>query len=489
MKETKLTTALASLSKEELSQFGKFLNSRYFNSSEISIKLFSCLKNFHPNFEDPHLTKEYLFEQLYPGVAFDDKKFRDRFTHEMALLKRFLAVEKYDENSFDFKKNLIVALKEKGLDSLVREELKATEAIIEKMHFKDEIYYLNSYIVKALKREVEDQRISAAQKEQLFQHVQNEIDNVIIFFLIVMLKEYSIITNVARHVNIEGKFKLFEQIMSYISKEEHNYKNITIVNIFYNFFQIYKSGNNESFIFYIKDLLIANRFQLRAAIFNMLFIELYNYCKRRQSHGEKIYGVLGFSLLNDMLEKDVFYKENGMMTAHAYVNLAASGLRENNLEWTENFIEKYKEKVNISDRENAYNYNCAVLHYMKGYGKNYEVKEHHYKNAIFFLNKVKSDDFYYMTRIKNHSLKIFYELGDFEAALFLIDSYYHYLHRNPKIPKHLSQRYFNFVSFLHRLIRLREKPDEFSLKKLKTEITDNNNLEYKGWLLDRIDAF
>lgn len=124
---------------------------------------------------------------------------------------------------------------------------------------------------------------------------------------------------------------------------------------------------------------------------------------------------------------------------------------------------------------------------MKGYGKETQTKDYNYRIAIRYFNQVKSEDFYYMTRIKNHAIKIYYELNYFDSAFSLIDSYYHYLSRNPIIPEHLAERYHNFITFLQRLIKLKLKPDFFCLEKLKSEINCNNKTAYKEWLLERIN--
>jgi hypothetical protein len=489
MERNKLTNTLASLNPEEFLRFGKFLNSPYFNSSSININLYDYFKNFYQTFSNSDLTKENIFKAIYPEESYDDKKLRDRFTHMLRLLKMFLANEKYDENDIGYRRNLIAALSEKGLDNMIQEEFKSSLRFIEKMKFKDENYYLSKYLLEVSRREYDEMKISASQRDQLYANVKIEIDDAIHFFLIVMLKEYSIVSNTIRQVNVDHKFKFFEEIIKYLSTEEESYKNVVLIKVFYNFFQIYRVEHDRSLIYNIKDLLVCNRENLKDNIFKMLYIELYNHCKHRQSSGEKEFGKISFELMDDMLKREVFFREDGTMSAHTYINLSASGLRENNISWTENFIVEYKSKVRLEDRVNAYNYNQAVLNYMKGYGEEIHNKIYNYNIALGYLNQVKSEDFYYMTRIKNHTLKIFYELNHFDSAFSLIDSYYHYLSRNPIIPEHLVERYNNFITFLQRLMKLKLKPDLWCLEKLKSEINCNNKIAYKGWLLERIAEF
>jgi hypothetical protein len=64
----------------------------------------------------------------------------------------------------------------------------------------------------------------------------------------------------------------------------------------------------------------------------------------------------------------------------------------------------------------------------------------------------------------------------------------HYLSRNKTLPKDINDRYSNFVRFLHRLIniRLQDNSDEIFL--MGKELKSNNNVEYRNWLLEKIES-
>jgi hypothetical protein len=237
----------------------------------------------------------------------------------------------------------------------------------------------------------------------------------------------------------------------------------------------------------LKELINNNVESLSFDVYKNLYIELYNYCKKMESAGHKNFGKVGFEILVDMLPKGVLFKTDGKMSAHTYINVVASALREDQIKWGEKFIEEYKNYLSEDEKENAYNYNFAVLYYMKGYDKNKNTKIESYNKALDYLGKVKSEDFYYMTRIKNHALKIYFELEYIDSALSLIDSYNHYLSRNKQIPRHLHERYSNFIAFISKIIRAKLNNDQFALNLLKKEIKDNSKTEYKSWLLGRID--
>jgi hypothetical protein len=188
-----------------------------------------------------------------------------------------------------------------------------------------------------------------------------------------------------------------------------------------------------------------------------------------------------------MLSRGLLIENDGYMHVQTYINVAASAIRENELKWAEEFIIDFKDKLHPDQRENAFNYNYAVFLYKKG--KNELVNRNRcFDSSLDHLSKVRSEDCYYFTRIKNLQLILSYELESYEEALCLVDTYMHYLSRNKTLPKDINDRYSNFVRFLHRLIniRLQDNSDEIFL--MGKELKSNNNVEYRNWLLEKIES-
>jgi hypothetical protein len=487
MIDNKLINILRKLDKTEFKGFGKFLESPHFNNSSMNVRFYSFLKNYYPDFNSGKFTKENLFMYLYPNEKYDDKKTRDRFTHMLSSVKCYLAQLEYDELKFDYEANLLQACLKRGILNIFEEEWQNAKSRLENIKLKDENYYLNKYLLELLNRKYVDNYVPIGKRDKLYKESSTEIDNVISFFFIVMLKEYSRVFDSQTQIKFDYKFKFFEEILTYLKKEDENYRDILLINVLYNFLLLNREQKDIKTVLKLRDQINNNRESLSAEVYKNLYIELYNYCKKQESSGKKDFGKISFQILADMLLKGALFKDDGSLSGHTYINVVASALRENEIGWAEVFIEEYKNFLNEEERENAYNYNFAVLYYMKGYDKNENIKKEYYDIAMGYLGRVKSEDFYYMTRIKNHSLKIYYELNYFDSAISLIDSYNHYLSRNKQIPPHLYERYYNFITYLSRIIKYNLNEDNESLGLLRKEITANTKTEYKTWLLDRIN--
>jgi hypothetical protein len=263
-------------------------------------------------------------------------------------------------------------------------------------------------------------------------------------------------------------------------------REVPLVNVLFRFLSLYISEDDIN-VNELKELLVQNVEFLDDETFKSLFGELYNWCKDKQASGNTEFGKISFQLIKEMLERGIFYQSNNYITDHTYINLVASALRVGEVEWAEDFIKKYREKIVPAFGDNAFMYASAMLNYKKGRAMNVNSKILFLGRANEYLSKVKSEDFYYMTRMKNLSLQIHYELDDYELTDSLIDSYKHYLSRNFKIiPEELYERYSNFLNLLHKLLKMKSGSKTITPPRLRREIEATGKLEFRGWLLEKL---
>jgi hypothetical protein len=365
-------------------------------------------------------------------------------------------------------------------------ELEHTGAQLSGNSIKDEEYFLKLYLLEKLKRKSFESKMLIGKSRNLYENILFEVDCLSNFFLISVLKEYFRVDNAERLLNIGFRYKLFDFLIKYVGDNIKEYVHVPYINVFFNFISKFKANKNESSYEILKDLLKLNTDNLGKEDSKILYTELYNYCKSLQSK-DKNFGKEGFDLINEMLSRGLLIENDGYMHVQTYINVAASAIRENELKWAEEFIIDFKDKLHPDQRENAFNYNYAVFLYKKG--KNELVNRNRcFDSSLDHLSKVRSEDCYYFTRIKNLQLILSYELESYEEALCLVDTYMHYLSRNKTLPKDINDRYSNFVRFLHRLIniRLQDNSDEIFL--MGKELKSNNNVEYRNWLLEKIES-
>jgi len=478
---------LKTLSNRQLKEFDKFLKSPYFNQSNLYTNFHDyVLKNQNKVFEGK-LNKGELFSVFYPNEPYCDKKLRDRLTHSFTLLKEFISIQNFRQNIFEVKKNLLLGIRGTNLKDIFLDELDLAEKEIEAYKYKEEEFYYRKYQLGDILNTYFETNSPLSEKLKLNIKIPERIDNVIKVFFIVMMKEYFKLLNSETLVKTEYNHKFYEDIISLISTDEKYYKEVPIINLLIKFIKLIKMNYEDKFVHDLEYLLQTNQNKLSRDIYEAFCIELYNYYKRVQAKGNREYGEKSFEWMKKLLEEKILLDSIGYMAAHTYINLAATALRVNKIKWAENFIEEYKERLHEDEKGNAYNYNISVILYLKGSKAAYETKDTFYNQSLKILSKVKGEDFYYVTRIKNQELKIYYELNNIENALSLIDSYTHYLNRNKLIPEDLKLRYINFVRSVEKLIKLKLSFDELEKQMFIDNLKKMDEIGYRNWILEKCE--
>lgn len=486
MYNPKLIRILKSLSPDEFKDFGKFVHSPFHNESKKLTSLYDSFKKFYPDLDNPLCSKEYFFKCMYENEEYNDDKLRNQLSLMLKLAEEYLSFLEFRKDEVNKKKYLLTQLGRRNLMNVFMQELEHTDIYRDKNFIKDEDYYLNLFLLEKIKRKSFESKTLIGKSRNIYENIRYEIDCLNNFFLISMLKEYFKLNNAERVLNIGFRYKLFDLLLKHIEANFSDYRNVSYINVFFNFFLKFKANRNETSYETLKKLLKLHSEHLSKEDSKNLYIELYNYCKSLQTAENKNFGRESFDLINEMLSKHILFEDDGNIHVQTYINIVASAIRENQLVWAEEFITKYKEKLHSDHRESAYNYNYAVLLYKKG--KNEPLnKRRNFETSLNHLSNVKSDDCYYYTRIKNLQLILYYELDSYEPALCLMDTYMHYLSKNKTLPHDINIRYLNFARILHKLINIKLYNNFDELNHLKKDLINNNTVEYHNWLLEKID--
>jgi len=479
---------LSSLTAHELKELGKYVGSPFHNSNKTLIRFFNLLKKHHPDFVSRSLEIENAHRRLFPGKKYNAAVMRNLISEMIRLTEEYLAFINYRKDAIVVKKHLLEELGARNMEKLFEKNIEEAFRILDNYELRDQSYYSNKYELESLRRGFYEFKMPLGKSKQVHGILPDEIENLTYSFFITILREYFSLYNVQSQLNFEYGYKFFDEIMGHIEREKETYEKIPLIYILHTFLSLFKKGEKEELIPALKEMIDKNIGTMSKEDFNNFYIELYNYYKHKQSTGDKSYGRKSFELIKEMLKKGIFIRSGDTITAHSYTNIVHAAIRENELAWAEEFINKYKNKLPLLHKENAFLYNTAVINYMKGYPVSDEKqKEQYYDKALDCLARVKSEDFYYMTRIKNLLLRIYYERSDFEHAKGLIVSYKQYLSKNKMIPNDLNRRYQNFINFTNKLIKVRVDNDIYESNILKNQIIESNNTEYKSWLIENLN--
>lgn len=482
MQNTKLFYILNSLSSEEFKRFEQFIESPFHNRNKKATLLFHEIKEFFQSTGNEIFDYERFFNKLYPGKKFNPAFIRNLFSEIRKLAEKFLALSYLSDNEHELEKFIIKQLKEKKLDKLFERKLDDEINSIESIKTQEEKNQLSLYELKLLKRNYLDEKSHLGKTDEIFSGISEELNHFVTFFVITMLKEYFHILSYKRHLKFDQSLTLYNEVMNIASSDEKMIKGNIQVKILYDFIKLYQVPQDDDLYFQLKSKILNHKDEINSQDFKNYLIEIYNYSSRRRLQDEKKFKKDSIEVMKLIVKEDVLLTD-GFISANTYLNLAAKAFYEGEDKWVEKFINEYKDKVNPEHRDNAFNFNLSVLNYTKGSKeKDIEKKKTLYMNSLSNLAKVKSEDFFYMIRIKKLHLRIFYEIEDWESLDYNIDNFRHYLKQLDSVPEKLVESNKNFLEALKKLRKLNFDFNEFEKKKFLKLVESSKNIDCRNWL-------
>jgi len=158
------------------------------------------------------------------------------------------------------------------------------------------------------------------------------------------------------------------------------------------------------------------------------------------------------------------------------MNVVMNGLKLREFEWTDRFIDEYKNYLEPKYRDNFSNF--SRLKYLFDTGD--------YDAAQDLLTRTVFDDILINLMAKSTLLKIYYEQDEIDSLEALLESFRVYLKRKEVIGYH-KQIYSNLVKYARKLIRVNPY-DKKEVLKLREEVKTANPLTERQWLLERLDT-
>jgi len=475
MNNIKLFELLETFSKHEFENFGFFLKSPYLNSSPKAQKLFEIISENYPDFDSDKLTKQFIFSAIYPGEEYKDKKVRDLFSKTLELAENYLAFRRIGNDPLLLKSYSISELAERNLGKHFEKNAKEMEAMLGAIEVKNSRYLFYNYLLLKEKHRYYEHKEDVGKREKIFIDIYKEIDQFVLYFVSNMLFYYAVQFSQQKLVKHDTQFELLDELLSYIEKRDISmYPEMLVM---YNTVLLLKFPERTEIFYTLKDLLNKNGDSLEKEIRIETYIVINNYSKEKSLYGDASFKKEYFKITKEMLEQDIYPLEDNYLPEHSYISIAGDAMIQHDYEWAKNFIENYKQRVRPENRDNAFDFVTAML--------NYRLKN--YDKALKLLAKVKTHDFYYTLRVKNHFLKIYFETNQFDSVLNLIDSFRHFLIGNKNMPDYLSSRFLLYVNFLARICTAIHGKDHDNLSVIYDEIGRAPSVENRGWMKEQID--
>lgn len=467
MKNSQLFEALKSLSKNEFREFGKFVNSPYHNNRKEVVRFYEAVKKYYPLFDSKALTEEKIFKKVYPGKRFNLAAIRKAVSLTLNLVMDFYAVSSFKEKTLEYNVKLMYKLHERKLPAMFEKKAKLTDELFRKSkHTFD--YYESKFNYTSI---LFGHRHKKNEKASVYK-LQAELDDFTEFFISIMLFLYIRLSTWSRMYNIKYDMKFYDEVLGFISA--HNFKEVTLVSLYYNMLMLINTGEEKYFIELQK---CWNKFEAQLSDLEQfnIYVILVEYCIKRIGKGDIQFRKQQFDITKTFLKKNLLPKETGYMEPYFFTSIArnASNLKE--FKWTDDFIKSYKNKLDPELVEEITHYSLAIVEFDKG----------NYEKSLKHLSTINSKRLNMKLNVKNLSILNYYELGYNEELISQIDTYKHFLHRDKNAAESLKQRDTNFIKFVSALVKIQLNENSESALQLKKEIEAVPYFNLKEWLLEK----
>ncbi|MCB9291708.1 MAG: hypothetical protein H6559_01045 [Lewinellaceae bacterium] len=142
MKGAKVISLLQSLHPKEMHWLAKWVRSPYYNSNKLVIALFEQLRKYAPAFDSEKLSREIVFQQLFPGQPYDDQRLRVLLFRLSALVEEFLVAQRLKRDRLHHQQLLQAELGERNEYELFLKQNQSLAEQLEQSAYRDEYYYL-----------------------------------------------------------------------------------------------------------------------------------------------------------------------------------------------------------------------------------------------------------------------------------------------------------------------------------------------------------
>jgi hypothetical protein len=471
MENSKLISLLKLFSQKEFKEFGRFVYSPFFNRLNNIKKFYEAIKPFHPDFPAKNVIKEKIYAFIFPGENFNYWKFKNLTSDMLDNAENFLAFKRFREDKFAVKKYLLDELTSKGDTKEFEKNLKEIEKELLTGMIKGENNYYNKYQAELAKGSFQFYK-----KDFLKENNLREItDNFLNYALIRILKLYTYMINeelVFKSGNT--KLVLINEIIDHI--KQYTYSDTPAIRIYYLILML-TMKNGDGYYYELKEFKSKNKKNLSADETYNIDTVLRNFCTKMVLQGNKLFLKEYF----EMLKVEIFDNLDNMgnfISHFRFMNAVITATRLNEINWAEEFITQYGEYLDPMYKNETINLTTAILFFAK---KQFEP-------ALIEIQKINFDDCHHKMHLRNLTLQIYYELGYYESAISLIDSYRHFLRRESSLSDFYRDYNENFVKYFSDILKINMGDSNIHADEFRHNLENASEFANKDWIMNKIDT-
>ncbi len=471
MREGKLYQAIIHLNGHELNRLHRFVASPFFNQNEPIIKLFEWIKKDLKQGGIKPISDADLWTICFgPKQVFSPSRYRKLQSDLLKTVQDYYAQEAFEANPIHKAKYLLETIYDRSLEKLQAGALKTAQRLVEEQELKPASFYYYQYELEQSIYDLSRIQLERSTKSNI-ESIARNLDR---FYLAEKLRYYCTVLNHQHVAALDYNMLFIDEIIKHV--ESHDYSDVPPIVIYYQILLTYKEPDNKVHYEHLRALIDQHIQLFPETEAKEILDAALNYSTKKINAGQMEYMREMFELYVKSLENGVLLVR-GNISPWSFKNIVTAGLRLNEFDWIENFIQEYSKHLDIRFRQNAITFNLAQLYFYK--------KE--YEKVISQLSQVEYDDMTYNLNSKTLLMASYYELDEIEALHSLLDTFRVYLNRNKELPATRRKHYLNTISIVRKLSKV-SSGDIKQIDKLTKELESTQGVVSKNWIFEKLTA-
>ncbi|MEZ5057540.1 MAG: hypothetical protein R2879_10960 [Saprospiraceae bacterium] len=470
MENSRLLEVFNTFSKKEIRDLRKWLLSPAHNQRQDVQDLFEYLVEFGKSDDENLLSKESVFEKLFPEEAFDDAKLRQSSHFLLKAIEEFFIYQELRSDEVRAKTGLARVYRKKKIPKAFSAAMRDARNVQQKHPFRNEHYHRNDFLLQ-----LEEYSYRETQKRTAEMNLQDLGNALEVTFLADKLR-YSYLM-IAHQVvyKTEYDFGMLEAVLNYV--ESKDFKDIPAIAVYYYGYKANVEKENPEHFQNLKKTILENEELFPAHERRDIYLMAINYLINRMNSGDSSALKELFEFYKNGIEKRVLF-ENETLSRFTFRNVVSLGLILKDYKWVESFIPDNAPFLEEKYRESIVHYSMARL--------NFEKKA--YDEAMQLLMQVEYDDLLMNLNAKSMLIRMFYEEEEMDALESLLESMRTYMQRKKVMGYHKSN-FTNLIKLTKKLIKINPFNKE-QVAGLKEEVENAKPMASteRNWLLRQIEA-
>ena len=466
---------------KEISEFSDFLDSPFHNTNRSVVKLFELLKKHHPHFDNKKITKEEIFGKIYPGKAYNEQTMKSVLFNLAHLAERYLLYISFDNYDFEKSTVLLREFAKRKVEKLYFKKLEEAEKILGEYSAFEVDFFENKRILETIKA---DYLIDRKDMYSFEGELSKRNDYVVLAFLRklflcmqdIQIQNYEVNLNLKDSLAEEAFRNIsIEKILAKIRDSENPW--LFVIELKYNELLAMMNLDIESYIRY-KNVVMHNINMFSWAEKHLVLGVMSSICIMGLNKGVNEFSAELLDVCKKRLDENCYaFSPEEYTNIQGFFNLLTEFIENNEHEYFGRLMKEFGKRLNPEYKESVINFA-----YMK---KKFQEKK--FEEALAYNSKIDYNHSLLKFSARILLLKVYFELGFTEELLGLLDSsqkffsgVIHYSEKN-------LARYLNLISYLKKLALHKEAGDIEKIETLKKQILQQDNINAKDWLLEKID--